>query len=47
MTDRAPIFVDIDVHRRIKIMAAEQSVSMKALTERLLWAGRERGGNCR
>ena len=37
--DRAPLHVDIALHRQVKILAAEQGVSMKALTERLLRLG--------
>ena len=37
--DRAPLHVDIALHRQVKILAAEQGVSMKALTERLLELG--------
>lgn len=36
---RQPIYIDIFLHRTIKIMAAEQSTSMKSLTERLLRLG--------
>ena len=39
MTDRLPIYINIDLHRTIKIAAAEQSISMKALTERLIRLG--------
>ena len=38
-TERTPIHVSREVHRSIKIAAAEQGVSMKALTERLLRLG--------
>lgn len=39
MTDRLPIYINLDLHRTIKIAAAEQSTSMKALTERLIRLG--------
>ena len=39
MTDRGAIFIDGDLHRSIKIAAATEGCSMKALTERLLLAG--------
>ena len=38
-TNRQPVYVNIDLHRSVKIMAAEQSISMRALTERLLRLG--------
>lgn len=36
MSKTMPIFVNPEIHRRLKILAAEQSVSMRALAERLL-----------
>ena len=40
MIKRAAFFIDdLDLHRSIKILAAEQGISMKALTERLLRLG--------
>ena len=39
MTDRGAIFIDGDLHRSIKIAAATEGCSMKALTERLLRLG--------
>ena len=39
MTERAPLFVHADLHRSIKILAATEGISMKALTERLLRLG--------
>ena len=38
-TDRGAIFIDGDLHRSIKIAAATEGCSMKALTERLLRLG--------
>ena len=39
MTDRKPIYIDPDLHQQIKIAAATEGTSMKALTERLLRLG--------
>ena len=39
MTNRAPINIDADLHKHIKITAATEGVSMKTLAERLLRLG--------
>ena len=38
-TERAPIHVSREIHQQIKITAATEGCSMKALTERLLRLG--------
>ena len=38
-TERAPIHVSREIHQQIKITAATEGTSMKALTERLLRLG--------
>jgi len=39
MTNRAPIFISKELHRAIKIRAAEEDLSMRALAETLLRRG--------
>ena len=39
MTNRGALFIDPKLHQQIKIAAAEQGISMKSLTERLLRLG--------